>query len=74
MAIGANRIVAVQFGALSQRQILDGLAKANGNALWIAEFDPKNFASEPKSNAAGALKDKAAESTRRWQFVPLVIR
>ena len=55
---------------LTVRQILDGLAKANGNALWIAEFDREDFASQPKSNAADALKDKE-ESKRQWRFIPL---
>ena len=48
---------------LTVRQILDGLAKANGNALWIAEFDREDFAPQAKS--------KPEESKRQWRFVPL---
>ena len=40
------------------RQILDGLVKANGNALWIAEFDRE-------------VKEKSEESKQPWRFVPL---
>jgi hypothetical protein len=67
----ARRPFSYKSDDLTVRQILDRLAKSNGNALWIAEFDPEDFASEPNSNAAGALKDKAKESKRQWRFVPL---
>ena len=56
---------------LTVRQILDGLVKANGNALWIAEFNREDFAPSVKTNAAGPLKDKSDESKRQWRFVPL---
>jgi len=55
---------------LTVREILDGLAKANGNALWLVEFDREDFASQPKSNIEDAVKDKE-ESKRQWRFVPL---
>jgi hypothetical protein len=54
---------------LTVRQILDGLAKANGNALWIAEFDREDFAPKPK--AAGPVKDKSDEVKPQWRFAPL---
>jgi len=56
---------------LTVRQILDGLAKANGNALWIAEFDREDFAPQTKPNAVGPVRSKSEESKRQWKFVPL---
>jgi hypothetical protein len=56
---------------LTVRQILDGLAKANGNALWIAEFDREDFAPQVNLNTAGPVKDKSEDSKPRWRFVPL---
>ena len=67
----AKRTLSYESHNLTVRQILDGLAKANGNALWIAEFDRKDFASQPKSNTAETLKDTVEEPKRRWRFVPL---
>ena len=55
---------------LTVRQILDGLAKANGNALWIAEFEREDFAPQTKSKA-GPVNDKSEASKRQWRFVPL---
>lgn len=54
---------------LTVRQILDGLAKANGNALWISEFNREDFA--PQAKTAGPVKEKSDESKQQWRFVPL---
>lgn len=67
----AKRSLSYESHDLTVRQILDGLAKANGNALWIVEFDRKDFASQPKSNTAETLKDTVEEPKREWRFVPL---
>ncbi|HKU76499.1 MAG TPA: hypothetical protein VJR02_21485 [Pyrinomonadaceae bacterium] len=66
----ARRNLSYESHDLTVRQILDGLAKANGNALWIAEFDRKDFASQPKSNTTETLKDTVEEPKREWRFVP----
>jgi len=58
----------------SVREILDGLIKANGNALWIAEFDPEQFKAGSKSNVPGKKKDKRQDKAMlkyEWRFVPL---
>lgn len=54
----AKRNFSFKADDLTVRQILDGLVKANGNALWIAEFDRED-------------KDKSKEPKRQWRFVPL---
>ena len=59
----AKRRFSYKSDDLTVRQILDGLAKANGNALWIAEFDREDFAPQVKS--------KPEESKRQWRFIPL---
>jgi hypothetical protein len=67
----AKRRFSYKSDDLTVRQILDGLVKANGNALWIAEFDREDFAPQAKSNTVGPVVDKAEESKRQWKFVPL---
>lgn len=67
----AKRRFSYKSDDLTVRQILDGLAKASGNALWIAEFDREDFAPQVKSNTAGPVKDKSEESKQQWRFVPL---
>jgi hypothetical protein len=62
----AKRNVTFRGDDLSVREILDGLVKANGNALWIAEFDPVDF------KAAAKTKAKTATDKRPiFKFVPL---
>ncbi len=56
---------------LTVRQILDGLVKANGNALWIAEFNREDFAPPVKTATAGPVTDKSEETKLQWRFVPL---
>ena len=54
----AKRQFSYKSDDLTVRQILDGLIKANGNALWIAEFERKDFA-------------PPARPKPQWRFVPL---
>lgn len=54
----AKRHFTYESDHLTVRQILDGLIKANGNALWIAEFDRKDFV-------------PPARPEPQWRFVPL---
>lgn len=67
----AKRRFSYKSDDLTVRQILDGLVKANGNALWIAEFNREDFAPQAKSTVVGPVKDKDEESKRQWRFVPL---
>lgn len=63
---------------LKVREILDGLVKASGNALWIAKFDADDFkpaAKSSKSSTAKAARNGNQAETKpkyQWQFVPLV--
>ena len=61
----AKRHLSYESHDLTVRQILDGLAKTNGNALWIAEFDRRDFTSQPSSNRT------VEESKQVWRFEPL---
>lgn len=63
--IFAKRRFSYKSDDLTVRQILDGLAKANGNALWIAEFNREDFGPQAKSAV------KPDDSKQHWRFVPL---
>lgn len=60
---------------LTVREILDGLVKANGNALWVAQLDSDDFKTAAKASSAKSTKNSKPEETiskYRWNFVPLV--
>jgi hypothetical protein len=59
---------------LTVREILDGLVKASGNALWIAHFDPDDFKPAKSSTTKSARTSDQEEdkSKYHWEFVPLV--
>lgn len=60
---------------LTVREILDGLVKASGNALWVAELNPDDFKAAAKPSGAKVTKNsnqEGAQSKYQWRFVPLV--
>jgi hypothetical protein len=60
---------------LTVREILDGLIKASGNALWVAQLDPDDFKTAAKSTAVKPARNSNQDEARpkyRWRFVPLV--
>jgi hypothetical protein len=52
---------------LSVRQILNGIAAANGNALWVVRLDPSRMM---KTEPAFFAQESDNEDFR-WQFIPL---
>lgn len=57
------------------REILDGLAKASGNALWIAQLDADDLKIAANSSTARHARNNNQEGTKskyNWKFVPLV--
>jgi hypothetical protein len=60
---------------LTVREILDGLVKVSGNALWIAQPDSDDFKTTAKSSSAKSARNNKQEGTKpkyQWKFVPLI--
>jgi hypothetical protein len=60
---------------LTVREILDGLVKAEGNALWVAQLDLDNFKTAAKPSTTKPTKNSKQEEAipkYRWNFLPLV--
>lgn len=71
----AKRNISFTGKDLTVREILDGLVKANGNALWVAQLDLDDFQTAAKPSTTKPTKNskpEEANSKYRWDFVPLV--
>ncbi|HEX8633126.1 MAG TPA: hypothetical protein VF703_03130 [Pyrinomonadaceae bacterium] len=69
----AKRNITFYSKDLTVREILDGLVKANGNALWVAQLDDFKTAAKPlTAKPTKNSKQEEAISKYRWDFVPLV--
>jgi len=55
---------------LTVREILDGIAEADGNALWIVELDEKDLSFEKAAEAARQAVPRYIAALP-WKFVPL---
>ncbi|MEJ7575908.1 MAG: hypothetical protein WKF74_02765 [Pyrinomonadaceae bacterium] len=64
----AKRIITFKGENLTVREILDGLARKSGNALWIALLGTNNSLG---AGSAGADNQEGPKSKYRFKFVPL---
>jgi hypothetical protein len=66
----AAKEITVRMNDSTLREILDALAKANGNALWVVEINEKDLGFDEPSKRANESSPPYPEPLP-WKFIPL---